>query len=526
MGNRACLYLRVSTSKQAEKDLSIPDQRNSITAWCEAQGHSIVNEFIEPGASATTDNRPAFQEMIAWATGPDRPVDLILVHSLSRFARNNYDYEHYRRKLASADVKLVAITQDFGADPSGDLIRSVLTAFDEHQSKENSKHVRRTMIENARQGFWNGSTPALGYKTVVAENRGMVEKKKLAIDPREAEIVCEIFRLYETGSSVRDIANELNGRGMRNRKGNKFSIQTIHKILKNPSYKGTHYFNRINGKTGAERPYEEWVSVPVPVIIEPDRFDAIQDRLESRGPGAQPPRLVASNTLLTGLTVCGHCESPMRILTGKGGKYRYYCCTKKQKLGACACSAKNVPMMMLDELVIDSLFNKVFHPERAKMLLADLMARMKAGEKQFLDAEKRLKRELRQTEERIDRLLGAIADGLVEDDELLRRNLNKHKQCREDLIRRLAGTSRRREWASSNLTDTQTSAFINAVRQRLTDQNSKMRRELLRYYVDTVEVNDNEIRISGSKAALASGIAASSNAKSELVPSSVPEWWS
>jgi site-specific DNA recombinase len=29
-------YLRVSTGRQAETDLSIPDQRRQITAWCEA----------------------------------------------------------------------------------------------------------------------------------------------------------------------------------------------------------------------------------------------------------------------------------------------------------------------------------------------------------------------------------------------------------------------------------------------------------------------------------------------------------
>ena len=33
---RAALYLRVSTSRQAEHDVSIPDQRRQGEAWCEA----------------------------------------------------------------------------------------------------------------------------------------------------------------------------------------------------------------------------------------------------------------------------------------------------------------------------------------------------------------------------------------------------------------------------------------------------------------------------------------------------------
>ena len=70
------------------------------------------------------------------------------------------------------------------------------TLFDEYQSKENAKHVIRTMKENARQGFWNGATAPLGFKLVEAERRGTKVKKKLDIDPVEAETVRLIFELY------------------------------------------------------------------------------------------------------------------------------------------------------------------------------------------------------------------------------------------------------------------------------------------------------------------------------------------
>jgi len=33
--------------------------------------------------------------------------------------------------------------------------------------------------ENARQGFWNGSLPPIGYRVVAAEQRGAKVKKKL-----------------------------------------------------------------------------------------------------------------------------------------------------------------------------------------------------------------------------------------------------------------------------------------------------------------------------------------------------------
>ena len=40
------LYARVSTSKQAEKDLSIPDQLSQMRAWCQASGHSVGAEYV------------------------------------------------------------------------------------------------------------------------------------------------------------------------------------------------------------------------------------------------------------------------------------------------------------------------------------------------------------------------------------------------------------------------------------------------------------------------------------------------
>ena len=47
---RAALYLRVSTGRQAENDLSIPDQRRQAKAYCTSRGWEIVADYVEPGA--------------------------------------------------------------------------------------------------------------------------------------------------------------------------------------------------------------------------------------------------------------------------------------------------------------------------------------------------------------------------------------------------------------------------------------------------------------------------------------------
>ena len=99
-------------------------------------------------------------------------------------------------RLAKNGVRLVSITQELGDDPMSNMIRQIMALFDEYRSKENAKHTLRAMKENARQGFWNGSLPPIGYRIVEApEQHGHRTKKTLEIDPVQAETVRLIFRL-------------------------------------------------------------------------------------------------------------------------------------------------------------------------------------------------------------------------------------------------------------------------------------------------------------------------------------------
>ena len=51
------LYARVSTPRQAEKDLSIPDQLRQLREYCKARSLAVASEYVEPGATATDDRR-------------------------------------------------------------------------------------------------------------------------------------------------------------------------------------------------------------------------------------------------------------------------------------------------------------------------------------------------------------------------------------------------------------------------------------------------------------------------------------
>jgi site-specific DNA recombinase len=185
---RAALYLRVSTARQAEHDVSIPDQRRQGEGYCTSRGYRLVETYVEPGASATNDRRPEFQRMIEAGISKPAPFDVVVVHSFSRYLRDHFELEFYVRKLARNGIKLVSITQEMGDDPMHVMMRQIMALFDEYQSKENAKHVLRALKENAGQAFWNGSLPPIGDRVVAAEQRGTKTKKKLEIDPLHADI--------------------------------------------------------------------------------------------------------------------------------------------------------------------------------------------------------------------------------------------------------------------------------------------------------------------------------------------------
>src|SRR5260370_23101432 len=96
----AALCLGVSTGRQADNDLSIPDQRRQAKAYCASRGWDIAADYVEPGASATDDRRPEFQRMIEAATTKPPAFGVVLVHSFSRFFRDQFQLEFYVRRLA------------------------------------------------------------------------------------------------------------------------------------------------------------------------------------------------------------------------------------------------------------------------------------------------------------------------------------------------------------------------------------------------------------------------------------------
>jgi len=296
--------LRVSNGRQTACEVSLSSQRELTRRYCEAQGWSVIEEFVEPGASATDDRRPVFQRMLEEAASPDRRFDVICVHAFSRFYRNGAEMELTIRRLRKQGVEVVSVTQPTGDDPSQELMRQVIGLFDEFSSKENGKNVTRAMRESAKQGFWNGARAPLGYRIVEAERRGSKIKKRLDVDPIEAETVRLIYRLYTQGDGssgplgVKDVCSWLNAHGYRTRLGAAFGVGPVHKILTNAGYAtGKWPYGVRNKRTGMSNDPASIIEIPIPAIIPLELFERVQARLTANNPRVTPPRVVNGPTL-------------------------------------------------------------------------------------------------------------------------------------------------------------------------------------------------------------------------------------
>ena len=133
------LYARVSTTRQAENELSISDQLRQMRDWCKGRGLTIASEYIESGASATDDRRPKFRRMIDDATRLPSPFEAIIVHSHSRFFRDLYLSLTYERALKKVGTRIISITQPTTDDPMGSVMRNFMSVMDEYASQENAK---------------------------------------------------------------------------------------------------------------------------------------------------------------------------------------------------------------------------------------------------------------------------------------------------------------------------------------------------------------------------------------------------
>ncbi len=419
---KVALYARVSSEKQAEKDLSIPSQLKAMRNYALKHGYEIVQEFIDEAESARTANRPKFQEMISEAKNKDCSFKTILVWKLSRFARNREDSVLYKTLLRKRGIQLISINEQIDNSPAGQLLEGIIEVIDEFYSTNLAHDTVRGMKENAQQGFFNGGTVPYGYELDIVEINKR-KKRKWKLSNSESHTVEKIFELCIKGYGAKEIIKELHESGIKTRSGKSFNKGHIYYILKNENYTGTYVWNRKSEGQKLRYPNHH------PAIISQEQFEQVIKLLEERTPKNVHPREIGTKHLLSGLLRC-KCGSKMTLVSAKSGKFHYYACQNVIKRGKHVCNQKFLNTKKIEHLIIDIIKNKVLTEDNLTELTKIVIDELNIAKKEKSKVLPQIKNRLNDINKRIQKLYEHLETGKIDLDDIAPRikQLSKDKK--------------------------------------------------------------------------------------------------
>ncbi|MGM9681033.1 MAG: recombinase family protein, partial [Eubacteriales bacterium] len=258
----AVIYARYSSHRQNEA--SIEQQVEVCKKYASDNNIRVIAVYSDHALTGTTDRRPEFLRMIK--DSAKEKWNKILVYKIDRFARNRYDSATYKSKLKKHGVSVTSVMEPIPDGPEGILLESILEGSAEYYSANLSQNVKRGMYDNAKSCKVNNGVLPLGYRKSV---NGLYE-----IDPPGAQTVKEIFSMYGDGIPASASIQTLNAEGRKTSVGNKFTINSLHSILKNERYTGVYIWGSVRIEDG------------IPAIITKEEFDRVQRKIKKR---AQAP---------------------------------------------------------------------------------------------------------------------------------------------------------------------------------------------------------------------------------------------
>lgn len=348
---RVALYVRVSTTEQAEEGYSIAEQERLLTEWCERNGYIVYEVYADRGISGKSiKKRPALIKLLEDAQ--NKLFDVVLVWKTNCLARNILDLLKIVEVFEQNYISFRSYTENHETETSqGKLQFHMLAAIAEFERNTISENVKMGMLARAREGKWNGGR-VLGYDLVdISTPTDKRKHTKLVINEKEAKIVKRIFALYIAGNGYKAIANRVNKEGYRGKKGNPFSISTIKTILENPVYVGMIRYNVRRNWTDKRRGDRN----PNPILQQGEHepiisqldWEKAQHILKERS--NKPNRVHGGTFPFTGVMKCPQCGAGMVVMRtvnklkdGTRKTLEYYACGAWKNKGTSVCRSNTI----------------------------------------------------------------------------------------------------------------------------------------------------------------------------------------
>lgn len=367
---KCAIYARVSTDQQGD---SIDNQVSQCEEYISRLGDQydrsdiiIYRDEAVSGYYTSVFDRAEMKQAIQ--DSKNHRFKLLVFKEVSRVGRDKQENPAIIGMFEQYGVRVVAINDNYDSLNKDNITFDILSVLSEQESKKISARVSSARKQKARRGQWGGDPP-IGYKV-------NSETKKLFIDPETQDVPKLIFQLYvNQGLGTFKVAEYLNQRGIRTRKGNYWSRESINKIIRNQAYIGSVIYgtrrNQLqreyddNGKMTKKKVQiridkKEWqiVENAHEPLIDKALFYAAQKILMSKGHNRTPRRAYHP---LTGILFCGKCKEGMvcQKRSFQNKEYRYYICKTYHKFGRDVCSQANVNADALEGAIISRVREKL-----------------------------------------------------------------------------------------------------------------------------------------------------------------------
>ena len=305
--------------------------------------------YADAGITGTDAKvRPKFQQLIADCEAGK--IDIILTKSISRFARNTVDLLETVRHLKGLGVEVRFEKENvntFTAD--GEVMLSILASFAEQESVSLSQNLKWAVRKRYERGEVHAHLKLFGYRW---------EGDQRVIIPEEAEAVRFIFAEYLAGKSFREIAAELDARGVKGvLKKEHFSDQVVRRMISNEEYTGcqilqqsyAHKPRKVKRNKGELPMYR--IDDHHEAIIDKETFDTVQRIRKERGKLNLHEHRKWSP--YSGMVRCGECGGRVDMHSTGKQQYRYWICSNKND----TCFNKNTSDKLM-QAAVESVFGE------------------------------------------------------------------------------------------------------------------------------------------------------------------------